>query len=311
MPKISNVFAVFFLVGCTSNVTYVPPEPTISSIQSALNQLENKNIPAPPSRNLEQKRVLYSKVIKEVYPAAVSVCLQARERNQSKCSWNFDFLEREKEFNAFASNENSITILEGLIDGIGAEEELAFVVAHEIGHHIADHINEGKKRATKGAIIGSIFGGVAAQVTEDEERQLEIFEQAVSRGVDLGSKVFSIEEELEADLLALEILKLSGIDLDAARNLFARMATEKKRSTRFIDTHPTSPERLAAFEALKREPPRFEFSSEPAQQSGKPGMILASFERVVGSYCIYEYKGKKYPKPLVSDGCPRTNYFKR
>ena len=76
-------------------------------------------------------------------------------------------------------------------------------------------------------------------------------------GAEIGQRVFSVEQEEEADFLAAHILYRAGYDLDVARQMLLKIGTKSdKGESSFLSTHPSGPERLAGFDktiALVRE----------------------------------------------------------
>jgi predicted Zn-dependent protease len=123
-----------------------------------------------------------------------------------------------------------------------------------------------------------------------------------------------VESEQEADLIALEILKLSNINLERARNVIVRMVRESSDNNRssFSDTHPTGVERLAAFDQAAKKPSIYSLDTNIDEKKvfSQERYLKAYFNKVVGSYCVYVGEGEKFPIPSIH-GCPPIKYFKR
>jgi Zn-dependent protease with chaperone function len=309
------VFAVLFLAGCTASApTYLPSAATSAELAAAQMLSKSVELPIVPKRSQADMLKMYEKAQRSIYPAALSICRKIGEIDKQRCLWSFE-LKKDEAINAYASGDNEITFYTGLIDNwVGYQEELTFVLAHEMAHHIANHIEEGTNRINTGVLIGGLIGAVLAQRTEDEEEQLEMLGDGVSYGSQIANLVYSVESEQEADLIALEILKLSDVNIDRARNVIVRMVRESEGSLRssFIDTHPTGIERLVAFDQAAAKPKVYslDIKAGDAGKLPKDGYVEASFDKAVGSYCVYVADGKKFPVPLTN-GCPPFKYFKK
>ena len=307
------LLTILIITGCaTPEPVYLPPTATDAEIYAAKVSTLEVELPIVPKRSKAEMAVLYEKAQRSIYPAALSVCKKLGEIDSQKCVWSFD-LKQDEVINAYASGENNITFNTGLIENwVGYQEELNFVLAHEMAHHIANHINEGTKRINTGVLIGGIIGAALAQRTEDEEEQLEMLGDGVKYGAQLANLVYSVESEQEADLIALEILKLSGTNLERARNVIVRMVRDSKGPSRssFTDTHPTGLERLAAYDKASLQPVSIKVVSSTEDRSSQEGYQKAYFEKALGSYCIYVSEGKKFPFPMVT-GCPPIKYIKK
>ena len=308
------LFLITFVAGCAApGRVYLPPTATNAEISAAKTSSENVKLPDVPRRSEEEMLELYQEVQRSIYPAALSICRGIGELNSLKCTWSFE-LRQDATINAYASGENTITFNSALIENwVGYQEELAFVLAHEIAHHIANHINEGTNRISTGVLIGSVIGIAAAQRFGDEENELDILSAGSMYGGRIASLVYSVEAEQEADLIALEILKRSNINLQRARNVIVRMVRDSNGGNRssFGDSHPTGIERLAAFDRFSTKPPSIKIDAPLDEKLGhtQDGYLKATFDKAIGSYCVYRANGKKFPVPLTS-GCPPVRYFK-
>ena len=70
--------------------------------------------------------------------------------------YKFRILDTE-EFNAFAAPNGYIYITKGLLDSIESDEELAFVISHEMGHIEKKHSVIMYKRAQAAVLFASIL----------------------------------------------------------------------------------------------------------------------------------------------------------
>lgn len=149
------------------------------------------------------------------------------------------------EDNAFALPDNQIIILSGLIHEAESSDEVAGVLAHEMGHIAKQHATKGFLRSygllTLIEVLSSGSGLSSIAV--------------------LGSFKFSRDDEREADLLGLEMLKNAGISSKGFSSFFARHVDDKDGSEKsfydnfeqflsYVSTHPDMEERLKQINAF-------------------------------------------------------------
>lgn len=133
--------------------------------------------------------------------------------------------------NAFAMADGTIRIYAGLMDMMD-DDELRFVIGHEIGHVVKKHI---KKKIQLAYAASAVRKGVASQggsVAGDIARS------------SLGGLVeallnaqFSQEEERQADDYGILYLKKSNRDIRAAVSALNKLATLGKGHS-FLSSHP-------------------------------------------------------------------------
>lgn len=300
------VFAALFACESTG---YQPAALSDEELVKAKLQIDSFDVPSPRNLSSAEAKADFERLVLELYPSALFVCSSVGLRSSFDCGWDFEIVEND-EFNAFASGRNEITFFDGLIKAVTFEEELSFVIAHEISHHIAGHYQKTVSNVNKGAMLGAVLGAAIASSTDNEEEQLEILQDAVEVGANLGNLSFSIAQEREADLLALEILRHAGVNLTKARYVIPRMQRlggSKSARSSFLDTHPTNVERLAAFDATAAEKGLFE-GATAATEFSEPAGARGTLSNVLGSYCVYDVDGRK-EAVLKSVGCPQVFYF--
>lgn len=158
----------------------------------------------------------------------------------SCCKYNI-LLVPEDSINAFSDGKN-IIFNNGLVRFTENNDELAFVVAHEIAHNVMGHIS--KRRGN--VAIGSVFDVLLA----------------VGLGVNtggafgkMGAAAHSKGFEYEADYAGLYIAARAGIDVSSAPNFWRRLAAENPKSTEknFGASHPSNPERFIAMDNTVKE----------------------------------------------------------
>lgn len=126
-------------------------------------------------------------------------------------SWRFA-LARNLAPNAFSIGAGYVFVTEGAVTFARNEEELAAILAHELGHELAGHFCP-QPEAASGGFFDFLVGGDSPPPRP--------------RGAGLGSLPQSVDiaKEMQADRIALAILKASGYDpramLEVARRLEA------------------------------------------------------------------------------------------
>lgn len=144
--------------------------------------------------------------------------------------------------NAMALPGGLIIVTQGLLDQVESENELAFVLGHELGHfRNRDHL-----RALGRGIVLSLFFSVA---TGSDPSGLGI------KVTDLALRGFSREQESEADEFGLALVYTHYGHVDEAWRLFERW---DEGDESFLDivsytsTHPDSGDRVEDLEAQAR-----------------------------------------------------------
>lgn len=144
------------------------------------------------------------------------------------------------EVNAFADGE-FVAVSRGMMRFAQHDDQLAFVVAHEIAHNGMGHI----KARTNNGLLGFLFDFFA------------LFHGIQTGGVGTAAAVnaFSPEFEHEADYIGLYIIAKAGLSLDNAAEFWRRMAAIHPGSIDHVpgDSHPSAPQRFLAIEAAVAE----------------------------------------------------------
>ena len=142
---------------------------------------------------------------------------------------------KEKGFNAFAAPGLKIYVLQDLVDSVQSDEELAFVLAHELGHFQGRHHLRGLGRSVVLTIVSLFFFGQNSEV-------VSFFTPAI------GSlqNHYSREQEREADEFGAQMLYNAYGSLDGGIDFFKRL--QKLDNTpeflKWMSTHPGHEERL-------------------------------------------------------------------
>jgi predicted Zn-dependent protease len=140
-----------------------------------------------------------------------------REIGFSKCKF---VIKDNDEENAYVTGDGNIYIYTGLLRNVRSEDELAFIVAHEIGHLIYRHPH---KRAEDVGWLS--LGNIIAQIfVEKDDTKLLI--DSVSGAI---TSTYTKNQEREADLYAIQTVYDAGYDPLKGINFFYRSLDAEKR----------------------------------------------------------------------------------
>ena len=126
-----------------------------------------------------------------------------------------------------------IGVTTGMMKFVGSDDELAWVVAHEIAHNVLDHSENARLRAMLNAYLGATIGPSSETSAEVSRRSLEA----------------------RADYVGAYIMARAGYDVRAIKRFWWRMERLRSGEERpeMDSTHPTTAERLAALEVTLKE----------------------------------------------------------
>ena len=144
---------------------------------------------------------------------------------------SFDFkVYLTKEVNAFAMADGTIRVYSGLMDLMN-DEELLFVIGHEMGHVVKNH---SRKKVVLAYSTSALRKGLASQ-----ENQIGQIASSVvgSLAEQLTHAQFSQHEERQADLYAADYLKAEGYHVSSAISALNKLATLARQHT-FLSSHP-------------------------------------------------------------------------
>lgn len=137
-----------------------------------------------------------------------------------------------EDVNAYADINKEIHVYRGMLNYVDYDHELAGVIAHEMGHIINGHC---AKQTILDSVINSVATDLASSTTTDGGAL------AVATGKQLASSKLSRNDEMEADLTAVDLM------IKAGYNPLALISVLNKISGNYIDvmeTHPSGEKRL-------------------------------------------------------------------
>ncbi len=169
----------------------------------------------------------------------------ARVSHRNNLKYHFYIID-EDQMNAMAIPGGHIFIYKGLLNRV-SQQELAFVLAHEIGHISARH-----SLKKLGASLG--FNILAATLLRRPEQATA--KQMVNQLYDLVAMGYSRSDELQADSLGFDYVLAAGYNPKAAISLFEKFIQESKKSPRvpiYLKSHPHAEERIKNIESKLAE----------------------------------------------------------
>jgi predicted Zn-dependent protease len=142
--------------------------------------------------------------------------------------------------NAFALPGGHIVVFEGLLKEIESDNELAFVIGHELGHFVnRDHLR-GMGRGLVLSLIALLLGNDSG------------ISGAVINTLHFSEQRFSQKQESKADAVGLDLLYKTYGSTKGSVSFFQKLEKEDKISefAYFFASHPSPQERIDALEKL-------------------------------------------------------------
>jgi len=163
------------------------------------------------------------------------------------CGYNL-IASRKDEVNAWADGSN-VTVTSAMLRFVLDNDELAAVLAHEIAHNALGHIQVQQKSTIDGS-----FGAIVD--TSALVRVMNAGGVVGKQPLDVGSIVFSQDQERDADDVAMYLLARTGRPVAEVTNLWRHVAQHNPTNVKYVSVHPTSKPRLVRLERMEREMPQ-------------------------------------------------------
>ncbi len=242
--------AVLFMLGmgaCTGSGHQLPSISESERLE-AIKAIEAAPPINPTTRTLAENEKIARGVVSKLQTATGALC--AKEGRN--CWFTFE-LKSGGEPNAYISN-NQLVMTNGMAQYLQTEDEFAAIIGHEMAHYISAHQEERLQNQAAGALVaGLIFGALAgasgAYQYNPYQAQADM-QNAMNIGAAIGQISYSKEQEAEADYLSSYILTRGGYNPVAAQQIWIKLAKMSGQTDKasLFDSHPSSPERLVAWE---------------------------------------------------------------
>jgi Zn-dependent protease with chaperone function len=177
--------------------------------------------------------------------AVVKAAFERLRAHSPAPGYEFEYAVLESpEVNAFALPGGKFIVFTGLIAKAGRPEEVAGVLGHEFEHALLRHSLQKMVRAAGLQAVLALLVG-----------DLEGLGGAVhAAGVQIQELSYGRDQELQADLAAIDLLANAGIDPSGLPDFFDRLAANEGgagsgKALALLSTHPASIERSAALRA--------------------------------------------------------------
>ncbi len=151
------------------------------------------------------------------------------------------------DINAFAVPGGTILVTTALMEAVGDDEELAFVLGHELGHFAhRDHL----RGLGSGIAVGLISSGLGASGVGKPVLQL------INHVERLASRSVERQQEIAADAFGRALLLEVYGDSRGAMEFLARLDEVGQSNSQllgYLRTHPGARERILALESVSEE----------------------------------------------------------
>jgi predicted Zn-dependent protease len=151
------------------------------------------------------------------------------------------FVVDKDEMNEFTTPGGNIYIFTGLLNKLKTDDELAFVLAHEVSHGAAKHTVKKFQAAMSYQLIGNIL---LSQVSEGTQRIAGMTSGAV---MSLVFSAYGRQDEYQADRLGIKYMYLAGFDTQGSIGALTVLKNEAKETGKvplILRTHPYLEDRI-------------------------------------------------------------------
>ncbi|MFA0751840.1 MAG: hypothetical protein SLRJCFUN_002243 [Candidatus Fervidibacter sp.] len=167
--------------------------------------------------------------VERIGRSLVAVC------DRKDMPYTFKILNERKELNAVTAPGGFIYITRALLEALDSDDELAFVLGHEIGHVCGDHIRKQLSQAMAGSLLLDILTGGASRIVQiGTDLMFALYQRGYSR-----------QHERDADARGVRYMKAAGYNPIAAITALKKLGMERYRGiNKWFATHPDVPERI-------------------------------------------------------------------
>lgn len=167
--------------------------------------------------------------VERIGRSLVAVC------DRKDMPYTFKILDEEKELNAITAPGGFIYITKALLKALESDDEVAFVLGHEVGHVSGDHIRKQISQAMAGSLLLDILtGGSGRLIQLGSDIMFTLYQRGYSRN-----------HERDADTRGVRYMKAAGYNPVASITALKKLGMERyKGINKWFATHPDVPSRV-------------------------------------------------------------------
>ncbi len=184
-------------------------------------------------------------IAQRIQHAAIELCNALRPADpadqDNNCIYTVSFDPHIHELNAYA-NGHAVVIAPAMVDFLKDDNQLAFVLSHEMGHNVMRHIDKQEHNANYGMALGMIGDVVAGMNRVNSKGAF------TKLGGQQAALSYSPEFEAEADYVGLYIMARAGYKIEGAPNVWRMMSQVYPDGIYVSSSHPNNAARTIAME---------------------------------------------------------------
>lgn len=229
--------------------------PLILSLALISCAVPQSRYPTPTALQIQQEQAVHEKIVREkgkvkpignikvqqrhidrlrtVAPkignAGLAIC-QDMNKPENKCKFDFVVM-KDGPVNAYADGQK-VYITPAMMDTMDANNEMAFVLAHEYAHNLMRHVQSTQQNVGIASVAGLLL---------DAKLGTNAFSKMAGNAAQMR---YSKSFEREADYVGMYILARAGYNIDKVAEVWREASLRNPNSIYMATTHPTNPERF-------------------------------------------------------------------
>ena len=181
------------------------------------------------------------------------ICALVYQGIYPDCRYFNLFLRDRPALNAFPYGNTNISVHREILSYLKNEDEVAFLIAHNMAHHLADHYYEVRDDTSFSFVVSGYQRTADGKSTYINRRPGPGFDEN-------GPHKYIVSQEYEADYIAAYLLAAAGYDVGAAIKFYKKMHSlnpsngkAEKSEAGFLDTHPFTSSKIIRLQKTAKE----------------------------------------------------------